>query len=182
MTKTHDRLSFVKSIRNWSNDDRFSLADSWSAFSLRGNVAGEERRIADAPAPDLQISLTGSGVPYSQDFNTLASAGTSSTVPADWAFSETGTAANATYTAGTGSGNTGDTYSFGAAAAADRALGGLQSGALIPTFGASFTNNTGATITSLADRLYRRAMAVRKYRSRARRPPGFSVSASTQPA
>jgi Lamin Tail Domain len=31
----------------------------------------------------------------------------------------------------------------------ERALGGLQSGAVIPTFGASFTNNTGSVITAL---------------------------------
>src|SRR6185436_1444018 len=53
-------------------------------------------------------------------------------------------------TAGTGSGNTGDTYSFGATSNAERALGGLQSGSLNPTIGAAFTNNTGGTITSLA--------------------------------
>jgi hypothetical protein len=29
-------------------------------------------------------------------------------------------------------------------------LGGLQSGSLIPTIGACFTNNTGSTLTSLA--------------------------------
>ena len=38
-----------------------------------------------------------------------------STLPAGWELAETGTNANMTYTAGTGSGNAGDTYSFGAA-------------------------------------------------------------------
>ena len=46
--------------------------------------------------------------------------------------------------------NTGDTYSYGAAGSTERALGGLRSGTLIPIFGASFTNNTGTTIASLA--------------------------------
>ena len=95
-----------------------------------------------------QISLTGVGT-YTQDFNTLANIGTSSTVPTGWAFSESGTNANTTYTAGTGSGNAGDTYSFGATSATDRAFGGLQSGTLLPTIGASFTNNTGFTITQI---------------------------------
>ena len=40
-------------------------------------------------------------------------------------------------------------YSYGAAASAERALGGLRSGTLIPVFGAFFTNNTGTTLTSL---------------------------------
>jgi predicted extracellular nuclease len=56
---------------------------------------------------------------------------------------------NEQYAVGTGSSATGDTYSFGGDAATDRALGGLRSGTLVPTFGASFTNNTGSTVTSL---------------------------------
>jgi hypothetical protein len=95
-----------------------------------------------------QVSLTGLGATYTQNFNTLANSGTSSSVPTGWAFAETGTNANSTYAAGTGSGSGGDTYSFGSAAA-DRAFGSLQSGSCIPTLGASFTNNTGSIITSL---------------------------------
>jgi len=94
----------------------------------------------------MAINFNGS---YSQDFDTLATAGSSSILPADWLILETGTNANSTYTAGTGSSNTGDTYSFGASGSSERALGGLQSGSLIPSFGTSFTNNTGAAITSL---------------------------------
>ena len=87
------------------------------------------------------------GAPVTEDFNSLASSGTSSATPTGWGFSESGTNANTTYTAGTGSSNTGDTYSFGTNS--DRALGGLQSGSLVPTIGAAFVNNTGTTITSL---------------------------------
>jgi uncharacterized repeat protein (TIGR01451 family) len=94
-------------------------------------------------------SLLALDVPYTQDFTTLASSGASSNRPAGWEFVESGTNANATYTAGTGSSNTGDTYSFGAAASADRALGGLQSGSLVPLVGGFFSNDTGSTITSL---------------------------------
>jgi uncharacterized repeat protein (TIGR01451 family) len=95
------------------------------------------------------VSLAALDVPHTQDFDTLVSTGTSSTLPDGWEFSETGSNANTTYTAGTGSSNAGDTYSFGASGSTDRALGGLQSGSLIPTVGALFTNNTGQTITSL---------------------------------
>lgn len=93
-----------------------------------------------------QISLTGQ--PYTQDFNVLAGSGTSSTMPAGWLFLESGSNANTLYTAGTGSGNAGDTYSLGASAS-DRALGGLQSGSLVPSIGANFVNNTGGVITSI---------------------------------
>ena len=95
------------------------------------------------------VSLTALDVPYGQDFDTLALSGTSSALPIGWEFAETGTNANARYTAGTGGGNAGDTYSFGPASSSDRALGGLQSGSLVPVFGALFTNETGQTITSL---------------------------------
>lgn len=94
-----------------------------------------------------QINLTGGT--YQQDFNTLALSGTSGTVPAGWLFFETGTNANALYGAGTGSGNAGDTYSFGSAASTERAFGGLLSGSLTPTIGAHFTNNTGSVLSSV---------------------------------
>lgn len=90
------------------------------------------------------------GFPYVQDFNTLTSSGTANTaVPEGWEFSESGTNANTTYRAGTGSDNTGDTYSFGASGSPDRAFGGLRSGSLVPLVGAQFTNTTGSTITQL---------------------------------
>ncbi len=102
-------------------------------------------------APDAPLAaISRTGAPYTQDFDTLASSGTSSTTPDGWAFSESGTNANANYTAGTGSSNTGDTYSFGATSSTERAFGGLLSGSLVPTIGAEFQNNAGDTIISLA--------------------------------
>jgi uncharacterized protein len=95
------------------------------------------------------ISLSLLGTVYTENFDTLASTGTSSTVPVGWDFVESGTNANALYTAGTGSNNAGDTYSFGASGSSERAFGGLLSGSLVPTIGASFTNDTGSIITSL---------------------------------
>jgi hypothetical protein len=97
------------------------------------------------------ISLTTFGNAYTEDFNTLASSGTTNTiVPVGWNFFETGTSSNAFYRAGTGSDNSGDTYSFGATGDTDRAFGGLRSGSLVPLVGAQFSNNTGGTITELA--------------------------------
>ncbi|MFC5577066.1 Calx-beta domain-containing protein [Lysobacter niabensis] len=92
------------------------------------------------------ISITGPA--YGEDFNTLAASGTSTALPTGWSMRETGTNANGTYTAGTGSSTAGDTYSFGTAAG-DRALGALRSGSLVPGWGACFTNATGSTITAL---------------------------------
>jgi trimeric autotransporter adhesin len=94
------------------------------------------------------VSLT-LNTTYSQDFNTLANTSPGAFLPAGWLFSETGTGANTSYTAADGSGNGGDTYSFGTATATERAFGGLLSGSVTPTIGAAFTNNTGTTVTSL---------------------------------
>ena len=104
-------------------------------------------------AGDGAISLAAMGGAYSQDFDTLAISGTTNSVlPTGWYLTETGggTRDNEQYGADTGGSDTGDTYSYGAASSTERALGGLQSGSLVPVFGAAFTNNTGGTITSLA--------------------------------
>jgi endonuclease I len=100
-----------------------------------------------------QISITATGTPFSQDFNTLATTGTTnalSTLPLGWVFLETGTNANTTYAADNGGNASGNTFSYGTGTNTDRALGGLLSGNLNPTIGASFTNNTGSLITELA--------------------------------
>jgi predicted extracellular nuclease len=96
-------------------------------------------------------SLTSVGVAYTQDFDTLGTVGTfpASGLPTGWELSESGTNANTSYSGGTGSGTAGDTYSFGGSVSTDRAFGGLRSGSLVPTIGASFTNNTGTTVIQL---------------------------------
>ena len=96
-----------------------------------------------------QVSLTSTATAVTENFDSLASTGTSSTFPTGWAIAETGANANTTYNTGTGGSNGGDSYSFGAAAATERALGGLQSGSLIPSFGAQLQNNTGSLLTGL---------------------------------
>src|SRR5881628_100773 len=99
-----------------------------------------------------KISLS-DGTTYTQDFDTLSNtAGTTFTnLPPGWYITETGGGArdNEQYAVDTGGSTTGDIYSYGSAASTDRALGALRSGTLIPLYGAKFTNNTGATITSL---------------------------------
>lgn len=100
------------------------------------------------------ISLTAIGTAYTQNFNTLANTGITNNINAlnnGWYLTESGGGArdNELYAADTGSDNTGDTYSYGAAGSSERALGGLRSGTLIPIYGASFTNNTGSVIAML---------------------------------
>jgi predicted extracellular nuclease len=100
------------------------------------------------------VSLTTLGVAATENFDTLSNTAGSTTntaLPTGWYITETGGGArdNEQYAVDTGGSTTGDIYSYGAAAATDRALGALRSGTLIPLYGAKFTNNTGSTITSL---------------------------------
>ena len=91
--------------------------------------------LAESSAVFADIILTSSLPTYSQNFDSLAASGTSSTLPDGWFLLESGASANSTYTAGTGSGTTGDTYSFGASGNPERALGGQRTGSLVPEFG-----------------------------------------------
>jgi len=110
---------------------------------------------AARPAAAQCVSLTTLGSAYTQNFDTLSNTAGSTTnaltIPG-WFLTESGGGArdNEQYAVDTGASTTGDMYSYGAAAATERALGQLRSGTLIPLFGACFTNNTGSTITSLA--------------------------------
>src|SRR3954454_22683542 len=101
------------------------------------------------------VSLTTLGTAATQNFDTLSNTAGSTTntaLPTGWYITESGGGArdNEQYAVDTGASTTGDIYSYGAAASTERALGQLRSGTLIPLFGACYTNNTGATITSLA--------------------------------
>lgn len=98
------------------------------------------------PAPNYTLT----GTTYTQNFDTLASSGTSQSLPAGFQVVENGTggAADGFYAAGTGSSNAGNAYSFGNSS--DRALGSLGSGGVGPIwYGGVFTNGTGGTIESL---------------------------------
>ncbi len=118
--------------------------------------------ITAVPAHVQAAGSSGSGVislatldsPYTQNFDTLSNTSGSTTNSlsiAGWYMDEalTGSRANGLYAVDTGGSNTGDTYSYGAAGSTDRAFGSLQSGSVISIIGASFTNDTSATITSL---------------------------------
>jgi uncharacterized protein len=129
---------------------RRALTAGLSAVLLGGGVLP----ITASPALAAgSIPLTALDTPYTQDFDTLATSGTANTfLPNGWDLAETGTSSrnNGAYAASTGSDNAGDVYSFGASASIERAYGTLLSGTLTPTIGASFTNSTGSTITTLA--------------------------------
>jgi hypothetical protein len=117
---------------------------------LVGAVALLTARAASAQC----VSLTTLGSAYTQSFDTLSATAGSTTnnlIIPGWYLTETGggTRDNEQYAVDTGASNTGDTYSYGAAGSTERALGGFQSGTLIPVIGACFTNDTGGAITSL---------------------------------
>jgi uncharacterized membrane protein YccF (DUF307 family) len=119
-----------------------TLTSATSPFSISTGTAS----ITITDNDVAYVNFTGD---YSQNFNSLASSGTSASTPLGWMFSETGTSNNLLYTAGNGSGTAGDTYSFGSTGSSDRAFGGLRSGSLIPTIGARIKNNTGENISAL---------------------------------
>lgn len=133
------------------------LATGWLSATAQPTVAAGS------------ISLATMGVAYTQDFGTLNTLGTTNVLTINgWELTETGDGFrdNEQYAAGTGSSNTGDTYSFGTdAALLDRALGGLRSSSLVPVIGASFTNNTGSSIGELdisyTGEMYRAGVASR---------------------
>lgn len=100
------------------------------------------------------MDLASTGVAVTERFDTLSQAvGTTNNVLLlpGWTLNETGGGGrdNEQYAVDAGSSNTGDVYSYGSAGSGDRALGSLQSGTLIPAFGACFSNQTGAAITAL---------------------------------
>jgi hypothetical protein len=98
---------------------------------------------------DDPLSVASLNTNYSENFDSLAQSGVSSTTPAAWTRAESGTSANTTYTANTGSSTAGDTYSYGSTGSTDRALGGLRTGTLAPTIGSFYRNDTGFTINTL---------------------------------
>ncbi|WP_294356818.1 Calx-beta domain-containing protein [uncultured Sphingomonas sp.] len=153
----------------WTNDPyAFNYVDP--ATSQPAGTA----RVASAAAPDQAtqaaapgeiangFTFTAGTLTYSENFDSLASSGTTAgtgTVDGGTPLGSTrfvfleasGTSANTSYSAGNGSVNTGDTYSFGTAVSTDRAIGSLASGGVATIYyGTLFTNDTGSTITSLA--------------------------------
>lgn len=132
---------------------RFTGSYSFTITAVDGNIcSGSQSYSMNINSPGGgTIVLSATATAYSQDFNTLASSGTSNNAtPAGWGFNETGTGANATYAANTGTSSTGNTYSYGSAGSTDRAFGSLQTSSVVPTIGAAFMNVCGGAITSLS--------------------------------
>ncbi|WP_461098641.1 endonuclease/exonuclease/phosphatase family protein [Spirosoma luteolum] len=101
-----------------------------------------------AQTAQAQVSLTSGNLTYTQDFNSLATTGTTNTwtnnttIPG-WVSTQT------TYNANTGSSNSGALYSYGSSGSSERALGSVASASAAPQYGVIFTNNTGSAIASL---------------------------------
>ena len=143
-------------VRNWEEEAERLRADGPVRADVFAKITAANPAhlgdfVTDAVPPTVGLTA---GVAYTQNFDTLSNTAGSTTnnLAIDgWTLNETGGGArdNEQYAVDTGGSNTGDTFSYGIAAATDRALGSLQSGTLISTFGAAFTNTSGATITSL---------------------------------
>jgi hypothetical protein len=115
-------------------------------ISLRAPLTG--LLLAILVTPLTAVSISQFNLTYTEDFDTLAAV-TSSSLPPGWALSETGSSANDSYGAGTGSSTTGNTYSFGGSGSTDRALGALRTSGVASTFGTVVTNDTGGTLTQI---------------------------------
>lgn len=108
------------------------------------------------------IQITTAGDVYAQDFDGLASSGTTNAWTNDdtlagWSLFNAGGAAIGSYRADTGASNTGSFYSFGSSGSTDRALGGTgsggsyfgspASGSLAGWIAVAFENGTGAGLS-----------------------------------
>lgn len=100
-----------------------------------------------------QIVINSASLLYQQDFNTLdTTSANSSNLPPGWEIFESGNtaAANNEYKGSSGTSTTGDVYSYGSPGSTDRALGSLGTSGNKVFYGATFRNNTGVEITSIA--------------------------------
>ncbi len=98
-----------------------------------------------------QVLMNSSGS-YSQDFNTLASSGATSTWTdnssiANWFWQSTAT--GTTYAIDNGGSNSGGRKSYGTTASTDRAMGSLGSGSATVAYGILLKNTSGGTITDI---------------------------------
>jgi FtsP/CotA-like multicopper oxidase with cupredoxin domain len=149
------------SVGNLSVDDaNYYKVNSTTSGTRTTDWYGQFSGIG-AGSTNLKVTYKGNDAivqpaPTTQDFNTLASTGTTgTTLPTGWQFFESGTGANTSYGVNNGSSATANTYSYGSTGSTDRAFGVVRGtgtgGTVFNTFvGSVFTNATGATITSLA--------------------------------
>ena len=105
-----------------------------------------------ASSAHASLSVGSSAYTYTQNFDTLATTGTTnawandSTI-AGWSLFRLSGAAVTSYEASIGNSNTGKAYSYGAAGSTDRALGSQASGSFDAYIAVSFTNNTGGALS-----------------------------------
>ncbi len=104
--------------------------------------------LAASPASAQFVPIT--ATPTVQNFASMASTGTSATLPDGWYLLETGTNANTSYLADNGGSISGNTFSYGTTGDSDRAFGALLSGSLSPIIGARVRNDSGAALTEIA--------------------------------
>ncbi|HEX8140179.1 MAG TPA: Calx-beta domain-containing protein [Pyrinomonadaceae bacterium] len=129
---------------NQEGDEMFLLNLSGASGAVVNDNQGLGTIFLDDP-----LSITSLNTTYSENFDSLSQSVASSTTPPAWTRAEAGSSANSTYTANDGSSNSGDTYSYGSGGPAERALGGLRTGSLVPTIGAFYRNDTGLPINTL---------------------------------
>jgi endonuclease I len=102
-----------------------------------------------AVSANAQVLIT-AGAPASENFDSLASTGsTNTTLPTGWFLSEPGSNGQYVASNGAGAGLSGSVYSFGTTGSGERALGSIASGSTAPTIGAQLRNDTGAPLTAL---------------------------------
>ncbi|GEM_PF-1910228 len=161
----YDGTGTTVTVNNLSAGTTYHFA----VYEFNG-TAGVENYFATAgtanttlPGP---INYTTIGATYTQDFNSLPLAGTysysgqgsgpffTSVAPINaastvgWQHARiAGSTVDAKFSFDNGSANSGSTFSYGTAAAADRALGMLASGSNINRIGAVIRNNTGSTLS-----------------------------------
>ncbi|HVT73916.1 MAG TPA: ExeM/NucH family extracellular endonuclease [Lacunisphaera sp.] len=118
--------------------------------------------VAPLVTPSGQVAYAGGN--YAQSFDTLPSGGTYTLTSAGplafdaapigasglggWSFAKyAGSGTVALFRVDAGTGTSGSIYSYGSAAATDRALGSLSSGSTVSRFGLTLVNSTGQAIT-----------------------------------
>jgi hypothetical protein len=116
-------------------------------------IAVHAMLLLNAKQLNAQIAVNSASLSYTQHFNTLdTGSANSGNLPEGWQLFEYGTSSttvNNQYKGNTGTGTTGDTYSYGSTGSTDRALGSLATSGNREIFGASFRNNTGVNITNV---------------------------------
>lgn len=114
-------------------------------------ISGATLILSAALPAQAAVGVTGPAFTYTQSFDTLAATGTANSWVNDstlsgWAIYTTAGVAVSAYRAGTGSTNNGAAYSFGTDA--ERALGGVGSGAFSGYFALALSNLSGVALSS----------------------------------